>query len=155
MGNRAHVFFSKEKHSPGVYLHWNGGPESVLAFLRVMRDRGWTRMDYDYASARFAAVAVEFFDLEGDCEGLSVGLYPYSGKVKDYVFNDNGVYFVTFENGQFSVEQHLAWNDRLKPIQFTTNGAMPTPYIGSMYAIERALHQNREKRRINKKTIAV
>ena len=90
MGNRAVVKFGDDVH--GVYLHWNGGPESVLAFLEVMRQRGWLRMDY--ASARFAAVVVEFFDAEGDCDGNSVGIFDDAAESGAHV-GDNGLYAVT------------------------------------------------------------
>ncbi len=36
MGNRAVITASKSKDSGlGIYLHWNGGIESVVAFLDV------------------------------------------------------------------------------------------------------------------------
>lgn len=93
MGNRACVQFvesPKEKPFHEIYLHWNGGPESVLAFLETMINRGWTRMDY--ASARFTSVAIEFMDLDGDCSGLSVGILPADCGAAEY---DNGTYIVS------------------------------------------------------------
>ena len=60
MGNRAIVIFKDgEEYSPHVYLHWNGGIESVAAFLTEMNRRGWHRTDY--AAARFCQVVGEFF----------------------------------------------------------------------------------------------
>ena len=35
MGNRAVLEF---KDGTGIYLHWNGGPESVLAFLDAAKE---------------------------------------------------------------------------------------------------------------------
>lgn len=76
MGNRANVYFASDSHdpTPGVYLHWNGEPESVYAFVaelrRRMADRGH---DPNYMPARFAQVVGDFFDSDrrGD---LSLGL---------------------------------------------------------------------------------
>jgi len=42
MGNRAVITASElQTVGVGIYLHWNGGPESVLAFLDVARERGF------------------------------------------------------------------------------------------------------------------
>lgn len=91
MGNRAVVSFKgTEFDKAAVYLHWNGGPESVLAFLDVLRARKWTRMDY--ISARFVGVVVEFFDHEGDDQGYSVGIVDDPNKWADGC--DNGHYIV-------------------------------------------------------------
>lgn len=37
MGNRAVISFDENDNATGVYLHWNGGPESVLAFLAAAK----------------------------------------------------------------------------------------------------------------------
>jgi hypothetical protein len=38
MGNRAYVVFeSGNERSPAIYLHWQGGPESIYAFLHALR----------------------------------------------------------------------------------------------------------------------
>ena len=40
MGNRAAVVFTKgEEISPAVYLHNNGGPESIYSFLAELNRR--------------------------------------------------------------------------------------------------------------------
>lgn len=95
MGNRAFVVFKEEQDEEpdhGVYLHWNGGPESILAFLEVLRERGWTRMNY--ASARFTAVVSEFFDDAGDDGGLSLGIMCCKVNGKSPISADNGLYKV-------------------------------------------------------------
>jgi hypothetical protein len=66
MGNRANVVFCNREFtefSPTVYLHWNGGPESIYAFLaeldrRKVRGAG----DLMYQVARFVHVVGDFFD---------------------------------------------------------------------------------------------
>lgn len=66
MGNRANVIFvdiNGKNPSPCVYLHWNGGAESIYAFLDEL-DRRRVRVDQCYECARFAHVVGEFFDRE-------------------------------------------------------------------------------------------
>lgn len=74
MGNRATVIFwdGKARCSPAVYLHWNGGPESVYAFLEELDRRG-VRADQDYEAARFIQLIGEFFDQDKG-SGLSLGV---------------------------------------------------------------------------------
>ena len=42
MGNRAVIGFEqdkkRDKKSVGIYLHWNGGRDSVEGFLKVAKD---------------------------------------------------------------------------------------------------------------------
>jgi hypothetical protein len=116
MGNRAVIVFkikydNELELSPQVYLHWNGGPESVMAFLHEMERRGYTRDDY--ASARLCQVVGEFFRGVGECvskdEGLSLGLYPPPKDLKPETLKqidhgDNGVYVVEVVNEKFVVE---------------------------------------------------
>lgn len=104
MSNRATVFFT-EKHdvgsgfSPGVYLHWNGGPESIYAFLTEFKRRGYGH-DMDYDAARFTQIVGEFFDSEY-FTGLSLGVVngPCSyAALAEYVTHsdlDNGAYIVS------------------------------------------------------------
>ena len=73
MGNRA-VITTKEGDSKtkiGIYLHWNGGRDSVRAFLRYAKMRGFRPPESDnYGWARLAQVITNF--MGGD--GLSVGI---------------------------------------------------------------------------------
>ena len=74
MGNRANVVFvSGDVISPAVYLHWNGGPESVYAFLAEMDFRGIRTSDPAYEAARFTQIVGEFMDKDG-FETTSVGI---------------------------------------------------------------------------------
>lgn len=77
MGNRATIVFESEDRthvSPAVYLHWNGGPESVYAFLAEL-DRRKVRADQCYEVARFIQLVGEFFDVDDGSDGLSLGLF--------------------------------------------------------------------------------
>jgi hypothetical protein len=74
MGNRGNVIFTDGKrYSPAVYLHWNGGPESVYAFLSEL-DRRDVRADTEYDAARFVQLVGEFFDNRKVYNGLSLGI---------------------------------------------------------------------------------
>jgi hypothetical protein len=65
MGNRANVIFPEARVA--VYLHWNGGLESVVAFLDYMNER---RIGADsYGAARFCQIVGNFFGGE-----LSLGV---------------------------------------------------------------------------------
>ena len=86
MGNRA-VITTEEKRI-GVYLHWNGGRDSVRAFLTYCLMKGYRSPEQDcYGWARLCQVVGNFF---GD--GLSVGVDEYSRLDTDNW--DNGTYVI-------------------------------------------------------------
>ena len=86
MGNRAFIKFEGE--DTGVYLHWNGGRDSVEPFLEYCRLKGF-RFD-DYGVARFCQVVGNWFG--GD---LSIGVQSTKGySNSDLDPGDNGVYIV-------------------------------------------------------------
>ena len=92
MGNRAVITASTSRTTGvGVYVHWNGGLESVLAFLHVAKERGYRDPAYDttYAMARLCGLVCEFFGLKSS---ISVGI----GQLKELDCNnrDNGVYVI-------------------------------------------------------------
>lgn len=80
MGNRA-VITTKEKKL-GIYLHWNGGRDSVEAFLQYCKLK---RFRYDMGMARLTQVIANFFggtnsvDIDIlsnlDCDNYDNGLY--------------------------------------------------------------------------------
>ena len=84
MGNRAVIGFEGQK--TGIYLHWNGGEESVKAFLQCARTYGVCDPVKDsYGIARLVQIIGNFFggslslglgDLESlDCDNGDNGLY--------------------------------------------------------------------------------
>lgn len=90
MGNRAVI--TTEPFSPdkvGIYVHWNGGRESVQAFLDACKELGYRSpgVDPSYAMAQLTKVIGAFF---GD--GFSLGI----GTCKELDCNnyDNGVYLI-------------------------------------------------------------
>lgn len=86
MGNRA-VITTNDKRM-GVYLHWNGGRDSVEAFLKYCELQGYRAPSDDcYGWARLCQVIGNFFG-----GGLSVGIDTYDRLDTDN--GDNGVYII-------------------------------------------------------------
>jgi hypothetical protein len=93
MGNRAVIALgNKQDAKIGIYLHWNGGRDSVEGFLdatrELMKDPG---PDAQYASARLIQVIGNFF---GGTTSLGLDLLENL----DCDNGDNGVYFVDPES---------------------------------------------------------
>jgi hypothetical protein len=115
MGNRANVIFTNKKltnFSPCIYLHWNGGPESIYNFLEELNRRD-VRADQCYEAARFTQLVGEFIDSSGQ-GGHSLGL---GGKPKSATPtallqacgdpSDNGLYLVCREGDDMKVDRYL------------------------------------------------
>lgn len=86
MGNRAVI--TTEDKQIGIYLHWNGGRDSVEAFLMYCKLKGYRTPENDcYGWARLCQVIGNFFG--GD---LSVGIDKYEKLDLDNW--DNGVYII-------------------------------------------------------------
>jgi len=91
MGNRA-VITTEEKRI-GVYLHWNGGRDSVEAFLHYCELKGYRSPSQDcYGWARLCQVIGNYFG-----GTLSIGIDEYSRLDTDNW--DNGVYIIGGESG--------------------------------------------------------
>ena len=92
MGNRA-VITTKENmdnNGIGIYLHWNGGRDSVRAFLKYCELRGYRAPSEDnYGWARLCQVIGNFFGGLGslgidtvnhlDCNNWDNGVYLIEG----------------------------------------------------------------------------
>lgn len=115
MGNRANVIFVDGTDiSPAVYLHWNGGVESVYAFVKEMQRRNWTRLDY--GAARFCQVVGEFLRGTGESitkdDGLSLGVFNGPASLDavalDPFIEENGLFIITSDKkGELEVTQYL------------------------------------------------
>ena len=86
MGNRAAI--KTESSNYGIYLHWNGGVESVLAFLEAAKQLGVRdpANDDSYCMARLTQIIGNFF---GGELSLGIGANVY---LMDY--SDNGVFTI-------------------------------------------------------------
>ncbi len=88
MGNRAVI--TTERRDLGVYLHWNGGRDSVEAFLKYCDLRGFRAPDTDeYGWARLCQVVANYMG----ASGLSVGIGPYTTD-RRMDPGDNGIYVI-------------------------------------------------------------
>jgi hypothetical protein len=87
MGNRAVLTIDRKV---GVYIHWNGGPESVTAFLDACIARGYRdpASDPSAALARLTGLLCEFFGVRDDG---NVGLIALTPEME---FRDNGLYVI-------------------------------------------------------------
>jgi len=90
MGNRAVIAFvddkgKQDKNSAGIYLHWNGGRDSVEGFLQAAKDYGLRSGSYGVA---------RLTQIIGNCfpGTLSVGVDMLNKLDCDNY--DNGVYWV-------------------------------------------------------------
>lgn len=87
MGNRAVI--TTEKKEIGIYLHWNGGRDSVEGFLTYCKERGFRSPEDDnYGWAALCGVIYNFFG----CDGMSLGVDKYENLDTNNV--DNGVYVI-------------------------------------------------------------
>ena len=89
MGNRAVISFKcngvPKEYSPSIYLHWNGGRDSVESFLEAHNKANFR--NGDYGIARLIQLITNWFG-----GGLCVGVGVYCQLDTDN--QDNGVYWV-------------------------------------------------------------
>ena len=90
MGNRAVLAFvndegKKDKNSVGIYLHWNGGRDSVEGFLQ-------TAKDYELRSGSYGVARLTQIIANGLGGTLSLGVDML--KNLDCDNYDNGVYWI-------------------------------------------------------------
>ncbi len=114
MGNRACVVFTntdESEISPVVYLHWNGGAESIYIYLDEMERRKCGRVDY--AAARFAHVVADHFDAEA-AGSSSLGVFNGPRSINAEALSsyanmadDNGVFVVYLEGKTRSVRRFM------------------------------------------------
>lgn len=90
MGNRAIITTREnfENNGIGVYVHWNGGYDSVQAFLKYCELKGYRSPETDsYGWARLCQVIGNFFG-----GTLSVGIDNFDKDAGEY--QDNGTYII-------------------------------------------------------------
>ena len=131
MGNRA-VITTKhnfENNGIGVYVHWNGGRDSVEAFLEYCKRKGYASptMDNSYGFAYLVTTIGNFFG-----SGYSLGVDVVSRLDCDNW--DNGVYIIDdwnivdrkyFENGieqdEYDLEEMVNAIDEKQPEHMRLN----------------------------------
>ncbi len=88
MGNRAVIGFGDGPKDLGIYLHWNGGRDSVEGFLAAGRQLMGDRLgDGSYCAARLVQVIGNFL---GGTTSLGLGTIDQL----DADNGDNGLYIV-------------------------------------------------------------
>jgi hypothetical protein len=86
MGNRAVI--ATDNKSVGIYLHWNGGRDSIEGFLTYCKMRGFRPPESDsYGWASLTSVIANYFG-----QGMSCGIQKYEYLDTDNF--DNGVYLI-------------------------------------------------------------
>ena len=91
MGNRAVITTRQnfENNGIGIYLHWNGGRDSITAFLTYCKLHGYRSPNVDdYGWASLCSVISNFFENRGTSIGIDC--------VNNLDCNnyDNGVYLI-------------------------------------------------------------
>lgn len=127
MGNRAVITasrstFVKDSNDIGVYVHWNGGRDSIEAFLTYCKLKGFRSPETDcYGYARLVQVIANFFGGDGlsvgidrccnlDCENWDNGVYV----IKDWEIVDRK-YFEGSEQREYKLEEMLLDIDEAQP----------------------------------------
>ena len=108
MGNRAVITTQEnfDNNGVGIYLHWNGGRNSVEAFLKYCELKGYRKPTFDgYGWAYLCGVITNYF---GD--GLSVGIDTIDKL--DCANGNNGVYII--DGWKIVGRKYFDWTDELK-----------------------------------------
>ena len=92
MGNRAVITTKEnfENNGVGVYLHWNGGRDSVEAFLAYCKAKGYRSPETDCYG--WSCLVTTIMNFLGSRDGLSVGIDTVDKLDCDNW--DNGVYII-------------------------------------------------------------
>ena len=125
MGNRAVITTRNAWRNcgVGVYLHWNGGRDSVEAFLKYCELKGYRSPDEDcYGWARLCQVVGNYFG-----GGLSVGIDTLWHLDRNN--GDNGVYIIEgwkiVDRYYFDGQEQDAYG--LNEMLLDIDGAQPEP----------------------------
>lgn len=123
MGNRAVITTKEnfENNGIGIYLHWNGGYDSVSAFLKYCELKGYRCPEYDnYGWARLCQVIANFFG-----GSTSIGIDVVNNLDCDNY--DNGVYII--ENWKIVDRKYNRYgeqmNYKLEDMLIDIDNAMP------------------------------
>lgn len=90
-GEKLDGFVADNPNRVGVYLHWNGGRDSIVPFCKACREIGFRcpTDDFSYGVARFVQLVANFF---GGCDDCSIGVDTLCNLDCDNY--DNGVFIV-------------------------------------------------------------
>lgn len=124
MGNRATITTAPfNKKNACIYVHWNGGRESIEAFCAAAKELGYRSPgdDASYAMARLTGLICNFFGLDGD---TSIGF----GTVGDLIEagGDNGCFVL---GGDWEIVEQRNYKGRV-----VDDSDYTPPPAGSPYA---------------------
>jgi hypothetical protein len=148
MGNRVVITFDKKptRSSLGIYLHWNGGPESVLAFLEAANEFRVRAGDDPYQLARVVQIIGNYFG-----GTTSIGVDRLSRLDCDN--GDNGVLRVSRAGAEGAIEMYQSKRGKLGSHNWTVMDLAKlkehhywtglTPILGQIIAAN-ALHFPKE-----------
>lgn len=90
-GEKLEGFVADNQHRVGVYLHWNGGKDSIVPFCRACRKIGFRcpTFDFSYGVARFVQLVANHF---GGLTNTSIGVDTLEHL--DCNNYDNGVFVI-------------------------------------------------------------
>lgn len=127
MGNRAVITtcrspFVAESDDLGVYVHWNGGRDSVTAFLTYCKMQGYRAPEIDnYGWARLCQVIGNFFGgsmsvgidkcRNLDCENFDNGVYV----IKEWKIVDRECFVGDEQDNYDLVEMLVAIDEKMPP----------------------------------------
>lgn len=96
MGNRAYIVLKQKDQPvhPCIYLHWNGGPESVYRFVEYLTAVARPN-DPDYAAARLVQLIGNYF---GGNTSLDLSAVATSGISELHEVGDNGAFVVGWDD---------------------------------------------------------
>ena len=123
MGNRAVLQFGPDADTAiGIYLHWNGGRESVQAFLDCAAELGVRDQsgDPEYFLARLTQVIANFL---GGTTSIGLG-------IASRLDRDNG------DNGTFLIE-----DGKIAGREFAEDGEFDTAYYEGVLETTRATNK--------------
>lgn len=123
MGNRATITATPfNKTNACIYVHWNGGRESVEAFCAAAKELGYRSPGSDdtYALARLTGLICTFFGLDDD---TSIGL----GTVGELISagDDNGCFVL---GGDWEIVERRDGNGRIIDDSDYEAPALDSPY---------------------------
>lgn len=124
MGNRAVITTKEnfENDGVGIYLHWNGGRDSVEPFLAYCKLKEYRSPDVDnYGWARMCQVIGNFFGgtlslgidkvSKLDCDNYDNGVYI----IKNWEIVDRKYFNRSFEEDSYDLEEFLNSLDNSMP----------------------------------------
>ena len=126
MGNRCVITTKEnfESNGVGVYLHWNGGRDSVEAFLKYCEMKGYREPEFDnYGWARLVQVTANFFGgsldvgidtIDNlDCRNGDNGVYIIQG----WKIVDRKYFYSMYEQQEYPLDEMLLAIDERMPIK--------------------------------------